>query len=69
MSDTFLIMVVSLGSTLALFASGPSFEFPVGFTTLGFSLKREHEEKDNLHDLETQQSVSHQRSSSQESSE
>lgn len=38
---TFFTMVVSLGSTLAFFASGPSLEFPVGFTSLGFSLKTE----------------------------
>lgn len=36
-SSTFFITMVSLGSILAFFASGPS-EFPVGFTTLGFSL-------------------------------
>ena len=34
-------MVVSLGSTLAFFASGPSFEFSVGLTSFGFSLKWE----------------------------
>lgn len=37
---TFFTMVVSLGSTLAFFASGPSLDFSAGFTSLGFSLER-----------------------------
>lgn len=40
-SPTFFTMVVSLGSILAFFASEPSLEFSVGFTSLGFSLKWE----------------------------
>lgn len=38
-------MVVSLGSTLAFFASGPSLEFSVGLTSLGFSLTWEWRER------------------------
>jgi len=39
-THTFLTIVVSLGSTLAFLASGPSLESPEGFTILGFSLHR-----------------------------
>lgn len=42
---TFFTMVVSLGSTLAFFASGPSLEFSVGLTSLGFSLTWEWRER------------------------
>lgn len=37
--QTFFTMVVSLGSTLTFFASGPSLESAGGFTSFGFSLK------------------------------